>query len=339
MGNRCIYSWMSLDDVRNPEDSRRSKEHIISWSIGGSDGLVTSDVSTKWNNDLGTSVDAPFADLLPLAIKRHQLGLAGKSGTIPPIRWRVESVPDSLPATMIITSEGDVTFDFKPDIKLEERIGYQQYFVAGSREKVREILDGILRKSRSRKQVTYSMAGDVITDADEYTKSAQADQVDLFHGKILCFDQEIWMRGLFKIILGLAHQVLGETWTFGTYGDRVRAIVTQPRDKWPRFSGGTGTLPKDISTILGIDESTRAANMHTLAILPRGKEGALGADAVISLFGGDVPESLVSIGSELGKLVVVNDMLRPDAVVGFRVDPRTRKTTSISARTIVENTP
>src|SRR5438132_854341 len=69
---RCIYvPERELNDDRPPNERTKSIEHVVPWALGGSNGCTVDDVSTKANNDLGTEIDAPFSNLLPIASWRQ----------------------------------------------------------------------------------------------------------------------------------------------------------------------------------------------------------------------------------------------------------------------------
>jgi hypothetical protein len=66
----CPYCGIDHDDAT----TIRSVEHIVPYSIGGNDSLtiLTCDSS---NNDLGSTVDAPFMTSYVVRAKRFFLGL------------------------------------------------------------------------------------------------------------------------------------------------------------------------------------------------------------------------------------------------------------------------
>jgi hypothetical protein len=79
---------------------------------------------------------------------------------------------------------------------------------------------------------------------------------------------------------------------------------------------------------LGINDATRAQNQHTLAILP-----SKTPRAVISLFGGDnIPEAVISLGSEEGLLASPNETMNPDTRVGVRINPITHELVWLTVR-------
>ncbi len=189
---RCIYSWLELNEDEPPNDATRSKEHIIPWAIGGSDGLATNDVSKKWNNDFGSKIDEPFADALPIAIKRHELRIKGQSGNIPPIEWQLRSDQTNDTATMAITVDGGVTFTFEPIVVTEHHPAYTRRLVEGSVEKVKRIFDGMLRSAKAKSQTIYNPNGDVIASWETALAGAGIETTHGFSGQIVGIDFAAW---------------------------------------------------------------------------------------------------------------------------------------------------
>src|SRR5580704_9863083 len=138
---RCIYSWTELNEDEPPNAATRSKEHIVPWAIGGSNGLVTYDACKKWNRDFGSLIDDPFTNTLPIAIKRHELKIKGKSGTIPPIVWQLRSTENNEPANLVITADGNISFTVGPVVIDEEHSKFTKRLVTGSPDIVKRIFD------------------------------------------------------------------------------------------------------------------------------------------------------------------------------------------------------
>jgi hypothetical protein len=320
---KCIYSWMDLNQDIPQNDYTQSKEHIVPWAIGGSDGLVTHDASKKYNNDFGSSIDEPFANTLPIAIKRHELGLKSQSGVIPPIVWQLRSRDTNEIGKITIDIDGNVSVKFDPIVVTEDHSSYQRRLVAGSPESVKRIFDGMLKAAHSRNQNIYDPNGDVIESWEDALAGAEIESSHAFSGNVVALDFNAWNRGMFKMALGLAHLVLGPDWTFSADADRLRAVLVNERKDWPPFQGVNPPLPPEIERCLGIDQNVRTAQQHTLIVLP-GRQPL----AVISLFGGSVPQFAISVGSVLGKFGKLENMA-VDQLVGFRVDPTTRKTTQL----------
>jgi hypothetical protein len=196
----------------------------------------------------------------------------------------------------------------------------------------------MLTKANRKGQSIYSQTGERISRLADFKKHFEVEETELFRSHVEAFDFDIWVRGIFKIVLGLGHIILGPEWTFSTDGgDRIRSVLFSDREHWPAHSltGFTvGELPPAVRQVLGITPAVQSANCHTLAMLPQGTETL----AAISLFGGDaVPEALVTLGTERENLAVVNDTMKPQARVGLRLDPKTRRVTWITVADLNRN--
>lgn len=290
---QCIYCRSELNDNDPQDDMTRSKEHIVPFALGGSDALSTLDVSKKYNNDFGRDIDAKFINLLPLSIKRHMLHLVGQSGKIPPIVWRAQSLDNNAPSTITIHADGKVDCTFDITKQRIEKSTHDLFSVSGSADKVNSILSGMLSKYTKQDRKIYSVSGEEIKTMDDFSKHYKVEESSNFGASIQAFDFDVWTRGIFKIILGLGHFLLGPEWTFSSDGgDRFRTVLATDRQHWPVHSMRgftTGELPREIVHVLGITPTVRDQSMHTLAILPYARKTV----AVVSLFGGkDVPEAL-----------------------------------------------
>lgn len=333
---QCIYSRVELNDVVPPNDCTKSREHIVPWSIGGSNQFSTWDVSKRSNNDFGRDIDAPFINLLPIAIKRHRFSINGYSGAIPDIELRAKSLDNNEPATIIINANGEVDFRFETTFIREDKATHSSILLGAPKARAYEILDGLLAKARKTGQSVYSFEGAQISSIEDYERVVTVEESTSFKASVVAFDFEVWVRGIFKMLLGLGHTTLGPTWTFGLEGDRFRSVLIYDRKDWPStcLSGfTTGRLPEDLAATLGISDDVRKAGMHTLAILP----GEI-PTGVVSLFGGDgIPEAIVTMGRAQGNLAVVNDRMDPSLKVGVRINPRNREVSWITVRDLDAN--
>jgi len=316
-----------------------SKEHVLQFALGGSNEFSTNDASRKYNNELGDTIDAQFVNLLPLAIKRHMLKIPGQSGIIPPIIWRAKSLNNNEPATITISADGDIDYKFDTVVIDDQKKNYKERLVAGSPDRVHEILRGMLEKARKKDETIYTKTGEKIARSEDFESHFEVEETDIFRASVQAFDFDVWVRGIFKIILGLGHVILGPEWTFSADGgDRIRTVIFCDKKNWPHSSMkgfSTGRIPDGIRKTLGMTPASSKANIHTIAILPMDKEPV----AVVSLFGGDnVPEAMVTLGSERGRLAIVNDNMIANTRVGVRINPANRQTTWITVSELDRNT-
>lgn len=292
---------------------------------------MTSDVSVFANNSLGSEVDAPFANTLPIAIKRHQLQLKSQKGNIPPIVWRGES-PDGIPGTMTINSDHTMKIDFDLKVDRPPQGGDGHITVAGQKDQIEPVLDGLLRGMKKRNQQAYSMDGELLLSLDDFLSSSRQTLIDKLDMKIEYFNQEAWSRGILKILLSFCHKILGREWTFGQTAELVRGYVMNSRESWPpdQLRGYiAGEWDRNFRLALGKTSEVRDNLVHTLGILPYNQSGE--AVALISLFGGNgVPEAVVRIGT-LPKAIIqaLNHESNYGVLLGYQINPKTRKTNPI----------
>ena len=119
MPERCVYRHTYLNNNKPEDDDTASIEHIVQWSIGGSDDVIINNISKKANGDLGSDVDAPFSDLLPLAIKRFQLKIKNQKGIVRPIVWDVRNKA-GVRNQLTVNPDYTTKFELPLDVSKEE---------------------------------------------------------------------------------------------------------------------------------------------------------------------------------------------------------------------------
>jgi hypothetical protein len=301
----CIYvPERELNDDRPPNERTKSIEHVVPWAIGGSNGCTIDEVSTKANNDLGTEIDAPFSNLLPIASWRHTLKIEGQSGKTPPIEFDGVATKNGTPAKITFHADGRV--DFTPRLQVQrDQIapGAEKIGVGGERLDVERVLTGMRQKAERTGRKFHTVAGDPLASAADFERHYEVVELDEF--KLLDvlprfpeFNQRVWARGIMKMVLGLGHKVLGPEWTFGEWGGLVRGCLADDESQWPkdRFRGRlTYRLPGTICNVLGMTPASIERHEHVIAILPADNDKPM--MAVASLFGGkNVPQAVIGIG-------------------------------------------
>jgi len=333
---QCVYRGITLNNNDPADDDTASLEHIIPWAIGGSNGLATRDASKKGNNDLGSDVDAPFANTLPLAFMRHKLELKSNSGNIPPIIWKGQTEYGDK-ATFTLNADGSSELDLGLKVERPPKGQAGRMTVAGSHEKAVQTLEGMLKGMRKRGETAYSQNGKLLESVDDFLAISEQRLVDNARFSVEYFNKEAWGRGILKIVLALGHHMLGPEWSQGVGADPIREIVMNSPDKWPaKIPRGyiAGKWHTSFRRILGKTKAVHDGFVHTVAILPGTEDGR--AIGLVSLFGGNnVPEAVVDIGklpqSFIDKL---NAPLNQGVIMGYQVDPITRTTTPISLEEI-----
>lgn len=327
--SQCIYRPEVTLNNRVGDDDSASTEHIVPWAVGGSNGFTTQDASKRSNNDLGSEVDAPFANQLPIAIKRHELKIASQAGNIDPIIWPATTARGAK-GKVTIFEDGTVEVDLPPDVQKDDEGRVKS--VAGSRARVEPIIAGLVQGWRKRNETRYDASGKLLQSLEDCLSSADTELVDRLRCRVDYFDPEVWTRGILKITLGLCHNVVGPAWTFSENAKPIRAMVTNTKPNWPNtIPRGyiAGEWARNIRVALGKTASVRDSFQHTLAILPFTETGDI--FAAVSLFGGNgVPEALIDLGSGHGFLERLSGTSADAVTIGYRLDPISRVTTPIT---------
>src|SRR5687767_15604224 len=170
---RCIYCRCELNSNVPADDFTGTLEHILPLALGGSAAFATPDASKKYNNDFGSSIDARFADQLPLAIKRHKFRIPGQSGKVPPIALKARSEDNGEPLTIEFGIDGTLNVIFPPTVIDDQKRSHLARLVAGSPENVREILAGMLKKAQRSGQSIYMEDGSKIARASDFEEFFQ----------------------------------------------------------------------------------------------------------------------------------------------------------------------
>lgn len=340
---RCIYEpEIELNDDRLQNDLTKTLEHIVPWALGGSDCCSIEDVSKKANNDLGTEIDAPLSNLLPIAFWRHRLKLEGHSRTIPPIVFNATATKNGAEAKITFHADGRV--DFVPGLQVrKDQLAREaeQVSIAGQPVDVERVLQGMRQKAERTGRKFHTITGDPLITAADFERQYESVELDEFklHGiqsLLPEFNQKVWARGLLKMVLGLGHKVVGPEWTFGQWGDLVRRCLSADESHWAKdqLRGRlTCRLSQEICRTLGITSESIEHHEHVLAVLPADTNKPM--MAVVSLFGGEnVPQAIIGIGPPVGDLLVApDDTLPAQLPLGWRIRPSTR---SVEAITVAE---
>lgn len=330
MSGRCVYRHIFLNNNKPEDDDTATIEHIVQWSIGGSDSVTIDNVSKRANSDLGTNVDAPFADLLPLAIKRFQLKIKNQKGVVRPIVWDVKN-KNGVRNRLVVNPDYTTKFELPLEVTKEEDGDVSRF--SGDRSvieaKLKEMIPKLMKKGKA---VTFE--GVAVSNAQEIINRLKGDEFNEFGGSLVAFNHEIWCRGILKIVYGLVCKLVGPDWAFDKSAELYRGYINNNRDQWPtRPIRGTvaGEWPRAIRVALGKTAEVRARQMHTIALLPH--NGGDRIFAAISLFGGDnVPEALIEVPG-----VKMLETQPPDFIMGYRIDPTTRKANEITIKEIDRN--
>lgn len=291
--NRCIYCTKPLipreakDDRLNP-----SLEHIIPYSLGGSDGFATRDACVGCNGTLGDTVDADCINQPYIVIHRQTHAIKGYSGSVPPLELPARSTAGNEPATMILPHQTPATFKHKPVVIRQDETSSERILVAGDEAQVTGIVSGIVAKAKKRGERVLDVATGLPLDIAASIAAAERETFGKYKVEMV-ISLDALHRELIKIAFGFAHLVLGWQWTGSPYARRMRLVAR---------GAGTST---------DIERLARQANPQIRSKLPMGCAGPT-----------DHFVSLLPLGSETGIVVsLFNDPLLT-AFVDVDVDPQ-----------------
>lgn len=332
---QCLYTYRTLNKNTPPDDNTESKEHIIPYALGGSNELVTYDCSKIANNDFGRDIDAPFIAIPLVGMKRHEFGLKGQSGHIPPIEMKARVIELDKEGTMVFPYNGIPYVDLP--LKSNGSMSEGRITFGGSPDKVKVAITGLLKKANRKGLQVLSQDLAPIADSTTMIENATRETGQSVHVQMqLGTDNffEPWAKGVLKIVLGLGHKILGEQWTFSPSGDRIRMAIVSPITKWQSI-GIKGNvfcqLPPEIRTLLRIKP-----NIHTVGVLPYNDHRMA---AIVSLFGGEIFEAIIDLGDDVGRYAVIKDTLPSSMLTCFHIDPTNRKTETNTLEQVLNNNP
>lgn len=318
MMDRCIYSRMPL--IEGHLEWRRSVEHIVHATMGGSRDFATSDVSAKYNSGYGSRIDAPFVELLPYAIKRQALGIKNYKGDLKTIEFRVTPTASDRQAIVRIDPELNLEVHLLPRGVATEHGSHTEYVFEGAPEDVERMFKGALAKAAVKGSKLYAPDGAVLENILDARSASTSSGHQSFSGQII-YSEEVWVRGICKIALGLGHVFMGPAWTFSASADELRSVLELPYERTSSWvKRNLALLPDTVALTLGINDQARADNLHTLAVIPR--DGSRGPYALVSLFGGQAfSDIMIDIGPDAGTLLTTNDTLAASTRIGARINP------------------
>lgn len=212
----CIYTGLMM-----PE-SERSDEHIIPFSLGGTNKFVTRDVSKRANNQVGTLADGSLINNFFMAHERWERGIASEDGHVPGIEFRgsVEIEGRQVRSTFVINADRVAEIRMAPDVSSDW--ANLKFLIACDPKDFKRIARDIERRGRSK-----GFDFKLLDHAGEQ-RSVEIPQPSLEAG--FSFDMTSLCRGFVKIALGAGHWVLGNSWSTSIHADGLRAVLNAPGD-------------------------------------------------------------------------------------------------------------
>lgn len=222
----CPYCGITHDD----STVVASVEHVIPYGLGGSDDLtiITCDRS---NNTLGTDVDAPFMDLFPVRSDRFFLGLESAKGNMPTLDLSGAGWVDGkeVPISYSISANSKELRIAEPTIvKTPNSDGSEQWQVSGDPAKVREVIEGKLRKQTKLGKTMTLQDGSTLRleDLDKLFAENETVEQNPSVVRTIQFDYLVPIRFFSKLALAMGHLHFGETFSRSSIGETLRRHMT-----------------------------------------------------------------------------------------------------------------
>ncbi len=283
----CPYCDLDHADA----DVIRSVEHIVPYAIGGSDDL-TIITCAKSNNDLGSTVDAPFAASFTVRAKRFFLGLESNKGNPPTLDLGGTGWIDGkeVPISYLISEQSKELKIAKPAVvKTAGDNGTEHWHISGEPGQVRSILEGKLRKQLALGKTITLEDGSLLCLED--LDRIFAERTTTFDNpsvlKTIQHDYLEYIHFFSKLALAIGHLHFGDVFSRSTTGRRLRQNINAqtmedvhtPGFIWP-----------EIAAVERVLEMFARADHHTLAIME-----------------GEVPVLIVSLFGELGAVIPLGE--------------------------------
>ncbi|MGB8496357.1 MAG: HNH endonuclease [Candidatus Acidiferrum sp.] len=273
----CPYCGVEHDD----KTVVTSIEHVIPYGLGGSDDLtiITCDRS---NNTLGANVDAPFMDFFPVRVNRFFLGLESTKGNQPTIDlggkgWiNGKEVPISY---SISADSKDLKIAEPRLLRTQISDGSEQWQVSGDPVKVREIIEGKLRKQMKLGKTITLRDGSTLRleDLDKLFAENETVMQNPSVLKTIQFDYLMPIRFFSKLALAMGYLHFGETFSRSSVGETLRRHMTVEKWEDVRLPGAVWPETDSVNWMLQV---IAKADHHVIAIMD-GEPPAL----LVSLFG------------------------------------------------------
>lgn len=220
----CAYCGTEHD-----ESTPFSKEHIIPQALGGPEPLTIPTCKDS-NNTLGSQVDAPFMDFLPIRSKRFFLGLESAKGNAPTLDLSGNSSigGKEVELSYAISQEGKELKIAKPIIsKSVGADGREHWQILGDPAKAREVVVGLIRKRAAAGKTVSLNDGTVVTEqnVDELLGPMQETTQNPSVLKTITFDFRVPIRFFSKLALAMGHFHFGEAFSRSAHAEVLRQAM------------------------------------------------------------------------------------------------------------------
>lgn len=317
----CPYCGIVHDDT-----VVKSIEHVVPYDLGGSDKL-TIITCKKSNNDLGSTVDAPFSNFFPVQSKRFFLRLESTKGNSPRLDLGGTSLIDGkeVAISYVISGDRKELKIAKPQIvKTSTPNGNEHWQVSGDPAKVREIIEGKLRKQISLGKTMTLQDGSILRAEDLDKVFAENVKITPNPSVLKTIQSDYYLRSIrffSKLALAIGHLHLGETFSRSPIGDSLRRHMKIEKLEETRRHG--------------------AIWPETAAVKPMVQIIAKEDHHVLAIMDGEPPVLLVSLFGEYDAFIPLGELAqgqypKPSSEgIVWRIELPSRKLTKLTMRDVM----
>lgn len=271
----CPYCGITHDDPTTVP----TIEHVIPYGLGGSDDLTITTCASS-NNTLGSEVDAPFMDFFPVRSNRFFLGLESTKGNQPTLDLSGTGWINGkeVPISYLISADCKELKIAKPTIvKTPRADGDEQWHVSGDPAKVREVIEGKLRKQMALGKTLTLQDGSTLRleDLDKLQNETVTQDPSVL--MTIPFNYLLPIRFFSKLALAMGHLHFGETFSRSKAGDTFRRHMTIEKREDVRLRGYVWPETESVKELLKV---IAKKSHHVIAIID-GEPPSL----LVSLFG------------------------------------------------------
>lgn len=208
----CIYSG------NNFSDTERSVEHIVPYSIGGSNSFTIYDVSKKANNDAGSRIDAQLVNSWFVSAERWRLGIKSQGGDIPPVLMEgtIEVNGHVAKATYAINHDQSVELITIPEVNCDWASG--KIKINCDPKDLPTIVANIDRKA---KRKGFSLSKDQFQDLDGKVIKVENPELK----GTMSFNMHAFVPCFLKMALATGHRVFGYSWSKNSDAAAIRKAM------------------------------------------------------------------------------------------------------------------
>ena len=204
--------------IDHPEDTIFSDEHIIPYSIGGSNQF-TIRVCKEINDKFGSAIDVILADSIFMRLERIKYNIVSHSGKSPALVFNgIADLPNGQRDARYTVSNGKHQLFIAPKVEVKSEVTGDVLYVNCTHDQLPHILQGKNKnlektgKGKVDEKMFYETM--TVTEHDRITVNAIGE-----------IDPILFHRPMVKIALAAAHKVFGELYSRSNDANLLRKFL------------------------------------------------------------------------------------------------------------------